>query len=298
VQIQQQSTMPSHQGDLDSAINLENETNTVERWAQALQHYQRFIMRRQPNKNFDNLVLKVVIDISASMDGPKMTATKLGLCAIASHLADNDQISLIMFSEHIQPCTPAFITAPDMRRILPQLLARIEPDGFTALFEAINAGVGALRAYAALSNNRNRYVEFVLTDGEDNSSNISMAAAKDLLAHPGFSPFMFILVAVDMEEEESRELLPLVQMPHCKKLNVGVQTGNTLIRVLQEVLLQRLSREVIQRQTQTVPERPRADVGDQEPGGRSRSPVYSCEEIVRCASGDEESYHSSGSADC
>jgi len=189
------------------------------------------------------------------MGGTRITATKLGLCAMVAHLADNDRISISKFNEHVQSCTPGFITISEITPLLPGILSGIQETGRTAAFDGVVSGVQDLKAFAEFADDGAgyRYVEFVLTDGQDNSSKHSLAETNEIVQHPGFAPFMFVMVAVGMEGNTRSMYQPLVEMPHCKMLSVGVRTGHTLFRTLKEVLVQRISRDVIERQVVAPP---------------------------------------------
>lgn len=83
-------------------------------------------------------------------------------------------------------------------------------------------------------------VLLLLTDGEDTSSEAPAETVLRALAAPGVPNFMFVLVAVEMNEREERVFEPWVAMRHCKQLSVSVRTGARLVKIFKEGVMNRV----------------------------------------------------------
>lgn len=186
------------------------------------------------------------------MEGKKLIAVKLGLCALISHLQDNDVMNITTFSDRNRTITNGFQLVRDLKVNFPQLLTNIRDDGSTAFFDAVIDGIRHLRSYtrqtSVLPPNTileqqeaaEKAIVIALTDGEDNSSRHSSAMVFYRLTNPGINHFMFILVAVDMRQIEEDTFRSWMELRHCKQMSVNIHTGSKLVSIFREVLVHRV----------------------------------------------------------
>jgi len=200
------------------------------------------------------------------MAGTKITASKLGICAVISSLADDDFCDISTFNNRSESITAGFLRVANIRSTLPALLAAVEADGGTACFDAVILALQALRDQEAAApvggggaragagagteagagagddngSGTGKTVLVVLTDGEDTSSRNSTEQVFLSLQRPGLSRFMFVLVAVQMEDREARAFESWMSLRHCKQISVSVRTGARLVSVFKETLMSRV----------------------------------------------------------
>ena len=101
-----------------------------------------------------------VLDRSGSMAGEPMQALRQGLAAAINSLAERDIVSVVLFGSEVETLLEA--QRRDQVTDLDALLARMEPAGGSALYDALNQGAAQLRRYAGAAT-VNHLV--LLTDG-------------------------------------------------------------------------------------------------------------------------------------
>ena len=101
-----------------------------------------------------------VLDRSGSMAGEPIQALRQAVAAALGSLDERDVVSLVLFGSEVETLVPA--QRRDQIGDLDALLARIEPAGGAALYDALNQGAAQLRRYAATSS-LNHLV--LITDG-------------------------------------------------------------------------------------------------------------------------------------
>lgn len=133
------------------------------------------LRRRKENK--DKYFL---IDASGSMSGARLEAAKRTIKDLFDKLAAErpyDRIAIMSFSDRVAfRCHPHPVQKIARKREMPEILSSIYAGGGTALYNAI---------YEAISQLRDKTIEvnmIVLTDGEDNMSDHTMADITALLA--------------------------------------------------------------------------------------------------------------------
>lgn len=101
----------------------------------------------------------LVFDTSSSVAGPKLTALRAAGEAFLAGLRASDEAALMSFGEEVsRPVEPT----RDRARVR-EALAELEPEGATAVFDALYAAL-------ALADPRGRSLVVLFTDGNDNSS--------------------------------------------------------------------------------------------------------------------------------
>jgi uncharacterized protein YegL len=176
------------------------------------------------------------------MQGTKLTAVKLGLCALISQLRPTDYFSICIFNNAVRDITPGFLLVDVLRQSLPRLLQAIEADGGTAFYDAVHNSLDSMKTFAAFGKDleRQRHVVIALTDGEDNSSASNCNGVMQRLADPAINNFMFIVMAVEMSRTQQLQLRPWSELRHCKQMNVSVNSGATLLSSFSELLASRV----------------------------------------------------------
>ena len=116
------------------------------------------------------LSMMLALDISASVEGPKLRALVDGVKAVASALGPRDRSALLTFSEEIRMRTPWSPGGSAIVKALPGLAA----GGATAL---VDAGFAALTLRDDLPDRR--HIVIVFTDGDDTSSWLSWRGLLD-----------------------------------------------------------------------------------------------------------------------
>jgi uncharacterized protein YegL len=223
--------------------------NSADRWIAALAHFDREREQRVSTVVPDGegetpavVAVKATVDVSGSMQGTKLTAVKLGLCALISQLRPTDYFSICIFNNAAREITPGFLLVDVLRQSLPRLLEAIEADGGTAFYDAVHSSLDSMKAFAAFGKDleRQRHVIIALTDGEDNSSASNTNGVMQRLADPGINNFMFIVMAVEMSRTQQLQLRPWSELRHCKQMNVSVNSGATLLSSFSELLASRV----------------------------------------------------------
>ncbi len=91
--------------------------------------------------------LAFVLDRSGSMAGEPIQALRQAVSAGLASLDERDVVSIVLFGSEVETLVPA--QRRDQITDLDATLARIEPAGGAALYDALNQGAAQLRRYAA-----------------------------------------------------------------------------------------------------------------------------------------------------
>lgn len=227
----------------EESVNCLNATNSQARWQSALQCYSAS-SAPDPESTTSTATtattqakvhMNTVIDVSGSMTGNKLTAVKLGLCAVIANLNSEDTINITSFSNSFRSITQGFKPVAEVKSNLAALLESIRTDSTTSLYDAAINGVESLRSHRhavrarAVSSedvSSDKHCLLVLTDGEDTSSRNHEGIVSRYLASPGIDNFMFVLVAVEMRPSEEAVFRDWTEMRHCKQVSVNVRTGS------------------------------------------------------------------------
>jgi Ca-activated chloride channel family protein len=118
----------------------------------------------------------IVFDRSGSMAGSRLKGAREGLLAFLGRLRPDDQVVLLTFNGDIDPPTPP----ESPTAIVPQVQG-IFADGQTALYDAILRGRDLADA-SSKTDRRHIHAVVVLTDGEDNRSQLKLPGLLDKLA--------------------------------------------------------------------------------------------------------------------
>jgi Ca-activated chloride channel homolog len=114
--------------------------------------------------------LVVVMDISGSMSGDKITSARKSLMEFINKLDDRDQLQINLFSTDITTLTPLSPLGPKRQQVLDSVSGIFE-GGNTRLYDA------ALQAYEGLKQNGDpKHIRaiIILTDGEDTASSATL----------------------------------------------------------------------------------------------------------------------------
>ena len=231
--------------DRDFSI-IAQQGDTIQRWRDALDYYSsqvQAIPASAITRTTGRVYFSCVIDVSGSMEGTKLNAVKMGLCAIVASLDVDDMINITSFSDRIRPVTAGFVTILEARRLLPELLVLVEASGSTSMYDATCQGIMDLREKSDRTIEEcdgRKYVLVVLTDGEDSSSRRNPEIVRRYLEGPGFDRFMYVLIAVEMQPRQEAAFESWVAMRHCKQMSVSVRTGARLVQIFKESLIDRV----------------------------------------------------------
>jgi len=117
-------------------------------------------------------VVTFVVDTSGSMgESGRLDRAKEGLLEVVDNMADNIDVGLVTFSDTVRPqVDPAPVR--DVRFAFAEAVRKMQPNGNTALYDAIAAGVD-LSDNAPASDNARRAV-IVLSDGEATAGDLGL----------------------------------------------------------------------------------------------------------------------------
>jgi Ca-activated chloride channel family protein len=122
------------------------------------------------------VAVMLILDRSGSMNDEvsgtsKIVAARQGLQEFVTLMADDDILGLTVFSNAAQTISPLSPLGPKRQQVL-QAIAAINANGNTRLFDTIAEQVQALSAFSS----QNIKAVVVLTDGQDNASQLSLDA--------------------------------------------------------------------------------------------------------------------------
>lgn len=157
----------------------------------------------------------LALDSSGSMDGKPWSTVVAGVAKILDHLDEDDKISASTFSDNVQELmTLEPVTKTNAMQLI-QKLANTKCNGRTALYDALAAAVRSTLAATLLvkmlTGDKEKYVLLILTDGENNSGNITFQEAKKLMANVGEKGDMIstIFIGVNLNDRARSSLKEL-----------------------------------------------------------------------------------------
>ncbi|NWG20047.1 MAG: VWA domain-containing protein [Chloroflexi bacterium] len=129
----------------------------------------------------------LVVDVSGSMEGEKIEATKAGLGAFLMRILPEDRVGLVAFSSDARLLVPP---APlsESRIALDDTIAGLRAQGKTALYDALILSKQALDDLPAAEDDRIRAI-VLLSDGLDNASQITFDGLQQAFDESGISIF-------------------------------------------------------------------------------------------------------------
>jgi Ca-activated chloride channel homolog len=179
----------------------------------------------QPIKYFSHedipVTVGLVVDNSGSIR-PKRPDIIAAALAFARSSNPQDQMFVINFNEHVSFGLPPGTMFTDQPEQLQAGLSVARPQGLTALYDAIAAGLEQLK-----KGNRDKQVLIVITDGGDN---VSKHTLTQIMAMAGQSDAIIYTMGVFDEEDGD-------QNPHVLKQLANATGGEAFLpKTLQEVL--------------------------------------------------------------
>jgi Ca-activated chloride channel family protein len=121
--------------------------------------------------------LEVVMDISGSMEGDKITSARSSLLKFVNLLSDRDSLRVVIFSDNIVPLTDLSPLGPKRQDLLNRI-SGVSEGGNTRLYDAVASSYQDLTANGDPGHIR---AMIVLTDGQDNQSSSSLQDVLDQL---------------------------------------------------------------------------------------------------------------------
>lgn len=152
----------------------------------------------------------LVLDISGSMeeDG-KLDQAKAGLETFLQRILPEDRLGLVSFSSQARvEVAPALLT--ENRIALGDAIQRLRPEGKTAILDALITAKGELDKLPPLQEERIKAI-VLLTDGQDNSSTISMADLEQQFNETGISIFPVAYGSLQDQQEATKTLERIVE---------------------------------------------------------------------------------------
>jgi len=114
----------------------------------------------------------IVFDRSGSMNGEPMNEAKAGAKAFIQGLGDRDSLSILFFSDSVDPALAPELLATARPKLLEQVDNTFAGGG-TALYEAVASAYDTMLARAK-KNPGQIHAIVVMTDGKDESSKLSL----------------------------------------------------------------------------------------------------------------------------
>ena len=142
----------------------------------------------------------LVFDTSSSVVGERLLALRRAGEAFLDGLRPADEVSLVTFSEEIVRAAPPTIDKDALRGAL----ERLEPEGATAVFDALYAAL-------ALADSHDRSLVVLFTDGEDNMSILGERQLRTVAERSGALVHVVVLrnkgqLPADGETDQARAL--------------------------------------------------------------------------------------------
>ncbi len=126
------------------------------------------------------LSVSLVLDRSESMQGNKMKQAKESVLRFISLMEQEDKASLLVFNDEVTQLA----ALGDVPESLKKALQRVQPEGHTALFDAIANGVDSIKEATG------RRAVIVLTDGKANRGSLSIDQAIDFSTKANVSVYV------------------------------------------------------------------------------------------------------------
>jgi VWFA-related protein len=146
--------------------------------------------------------LGIVLDLSMSMKGARWSAARAAIERLLGGLLDpDDQVFLYGFTD-----VPMLLQGWTTRRdLLREALARVSPEGTTALYDTIEQAVEL-----AKTGRHRKKALLVISDGNDNASRVGVAAVKRLIQQ---SDVLVYAIGIDVAEDPLRTAPPAPPRP-------------------------------------------------------------------------------------
>eukprot|EP01083_Nonionella_stella_P152712 489870_1 len=197
-------------------------------------NYHKYNKNKKNHNKFIGFYMTAIIDMSGSMAGSRIKAATQGVHALMSNLNDNDFVSIIGFnSAMIKILEPSRYGT--VKEQIPKKLAQCidNVSGGTAMWDALNEAIQRQKEFMKKWQKKNKTKRkqriIVVTDGEDNSSEIS---SEDVCREAAFfnlhgaKDFEFVLTVIAVgEAKKSKSLQKLCKPKHCHLVEVDDYNG-------------------------------------------------------------------------
>jgi len=154
--------------------------------------------------------IQFVQDVSASMDGEKLQASRGALKESCRNLTQVDEVGLIKFGSKVETISVIQPYSPTIENQINKLATL----GMTALNDAIVEGVQSLKRRAETSTKTYQNILLIYTDGEENVSKTSFDDVSALIRNPGIPNFRMVLSIAGIESND--ELIGLCKSEECR----------------------------------------------------------------------------------
>lgn len=125
----------------------------------------QFVTGRDPKLRREPFSLAVVLDVSGSMSGSKLSSCKAAIAQLVDSTEDEDVLSLVAYDDRVVNVFERVRCGdPGARRDMKQRVNELKAGGSTNLYGGLLAGYEVLRQQAGAANNH----IFLLSDGQAN----------------------------------------------------------------------------------------------------------------------------------
>jgi VWFA-related protein len=169
--------------------------------------------------------LILVLDVSQSVDGEKLSRLREGCEAAVNHLEAGDQAALLTFAEEVSVAAPL---SPRVDALL-SALRTVPAGGRTALYDAV------FTAVALVSRATTRILIVVFSDGQDTMSVLEPASVRDIV-RTGNAVLYGVLTDVPADRQHSRWLNDVSRDTGGRTLVAGApeKLSRVFLRILAE----------------------------------------------------------------
>lgn len=157
------------------------------------------------------------------MQGNKIQAAVTGVRQIVGMMDQQDLFGLFTFDSQVKNLHHAMpVSGVNVAQDEANIKRNCERGGCTAFLDAIVAGIDEMRSVKERRQGRERlvYEHIVLTDGEDNSSQLDYGQVSSRVSKPGLPNYHLVLIAVGVESSTEKKMRSLCSSQHATFISV------------------------------------------------------------------------------
>jgi tetratricopeptide (TPR) repeat protein/uncharacterized protein YegL len=186
---------------LDSLLNIYSTDKNVQKVEEITQFALHHKFDLKATQSSIPKRVAFVIDYSGSMSGTKIKAAVNSMLMIFDeHIGDSDEVMLVQFTQKVTVIFPLKSKGSDKDNMRQKISNMTNPNGSTAFRDGVSFALNALKSKSG----SNDWV-ISLTDGDDNSSSITIDSLKNEIQKSN-SGLVVIGVGNDVDETELKQL--------------------------------------------------------------------------------------------